>query len=294
MTAPHPGLSVLIPCYNEAGALAGVLERLEVALAPLQGPREIIVIDDGSTDGSTAALERGRCRVLRHPVNRGYGAALKTGAEAAQYDTLVIADADGTYPLERIPDLLAALEGAEMVVAARTGPGAQIPLVRRPAKWALRRLAAYLAGTPIPDLNSGLRAIRRELWERYRGYYPDGFSLTTTITLAALTNGHAVRYVPIDYHARIGRSKIRPIHDTLAFTQLIVRTVLYFNPLKIFVPLSLVMMALGGLVGIGTLALQHALGIGQFMDVTTVVLIVTGVQLLAIGALADLITKRLG
>jgi len=174
-----------------------------------------------------------------------------------------------------------------MVVGARRGRNARIPAARRPAKWILNQLANYLTGARIPDLNSGLRVIRRDLWERFEPLYPDGFSLTTTITLAALTNGYAVRHVPIEYRRRIGRSKIRPVRDTLSFVQLILRTVLYFDPLKVFVPLSLLLLLASIIVGLASKLS------GEFMDVTTTALFVTGLQMLAIGALADLVTKRL-
>src|SRR5690606_28317045 len=150
--------------------------------------------------------------------------------------------------------------GADMAIGARTGAEANIPLVRRPAKAFLRRLASFLAGTPIPDLNSGLRAFRREFVQAYRPILPEGFSFTTTITLAALTNHHRVDYVSIDIAARSGTSKIRPIRDTLGFLSLIVRTVLYFNPLKVFYPVT-VLLGLGFLVSLGyDLVIERNLG----------------------------------
>jgi hypothetical protein len=174
-----------------------------------------------------------------------------------------------------------------MVVGARTGGDAHIPLVRRPAKWLITQLANYLANCRIPDLNSGFRLIRRDLWTRFRSYYPNGFSLTTTITLAALTNGYVVKYHPIAYHHRLGRSKIRPLRDTLNFIQLTIRTVLYFDPLRIFVPLSLVLFAAGLAIGIGSKLL------GDFLDTTTTLLLTASLQIMAIGMLADLVNKRL-
>jgi glycosyltransferase involved in cell wall biosynthesis len=287
------GISLVIPACDEQAAIAGVLEEVHASLARVGVPFEIIVVDDGSTDGTAGQVDTKRFRLIRNPANLGYGASLKAGAREALYDCIMITDADGTYPSEEIGTLYHDLEKADMAVGARTGVDVQIPWVRRPAKWALNRLANYLTGTRIPDLNSGFRAVRRDIWERYEHYFPNGFSLTTTITLASLSDGRRVVFHPINYRARVGSSKIRPIRDTLNFIQLILRTVFYFDPLKVLLPVSLVLMGLGGIVGVGTLVLQNCFGIGKFMDVTTQLLILTGLQILAIGGLADLVSKRL-
>ena len=176
-------------------------------------------------------------KVIRLPENMGYGAALKAGIAKSKYDLIVITDADGTYPANQIPVLVAQMEGYDMVVGARTSDNVAIPLMRRPAKWVLGKLAGYLAGRPIPDLNSGLRVMRKDLIRRFLHLLPQGFSFTTTITLSALCSGSLVKYSEIDYHARIGQSKIRPFH-AFEFLLLIVRTIVYFNPLKIFLPLG--------------------------------------------------------
>jgi glycosyltransferase involved in cell wall biosynthesis len=287
------GVTLVVPVYDEEDGIEGVVRRLSVL--ELGAPLELLVIDDGSTDGTRAKLsqlerEVDCLRVIEHGYNRGYGAALKTGFREAAYEVVVITDADSTYPEDRIRDLLDCVDrGAEMAVGARTGESVHIPLVRRPAKWVLRKLASYLAGVRIPDLNSGLRAFRRELVETYVGILPDGFSFTTTITLASLTNHHQVEYVTIDYAHRSGSSKIRPIRDTLRFISLIIRTVLYFNPLRVFYPLFA--------------CLSLFLGVSFYYDVfldetapnlsdKTVVLFLASVQVLSLGLVADLIDKK--
>ncbi|MEO0661791.1 MAG: glycosyltransferase family 2 protein, partial [Planctomycetota bacterium] len=242
------GVTIVVPAFDEEGGIEGVVRRLSAL--ELGRPTELLVVNDGSRDGTGAALERLSAEfpgltVLEHRENRGYGAALKTGFRAAAHPVVVITDADGTYPEDRIVDLLARVDaGAEMAVGARTGDSVHIPWLRRPPKAALRKIASYLAGRPIPDLNSGLRAIRRELVLRYESILPEGFSFTTTITLASLTNHHAVDYVSIDYAPRQGSSKIKPIRDTLGFLALIIRTIVYFNPLKVFLPVAAALFAL--------------------------------------------------
>ncbi|HKX45169.1 MAG TPA: glycosyltransferase family 2 protein, partial [Planctomycetota bacterium] len=286
------GVTIVVPAYDEERGIRGVVQRLS-ALA-LGVPVEVLVVEDGSADGTRAVLREleaqfPNLRVIEHGVNRGYGAALKTGFASASHDVVVITDADGTYPEDRIPELLARIDdGAEMAVGSRRGAEVRIPFVRRPAKAALGALASFLAGRAIPDLNSGLRAFRRDLVLRYRPILPDGFSFTTTITLAALTNGHRVDYVTINYAHRAGNSKIRPIRDTLGFTALIVRTVMYFNPLKVFYPVT----------GVVLLALLVSLWHDFFVESPpnlgdkTVLLFVAVVQVLSVGLLADLIEKK--
>jgi glycosyltransferase involved in cell wall biosynthesis len=239
---PTVPFSVVIPAFNEEKGIVPTLRELRESLNGLD--YEIVVVDDGSRD-RTAELARAEgVTVHQQPANRGYGASLKAGIRRAKHDVLVITDADGTYPASAIPDLVAGCETYDMVVGARVGENVAIPLVRRPAKWVLGKLASYLAGRPIPDLNSGLRAMRRELVRQYEHLLPSGFSFTTTITLAALCRDHLVRFDPIDYRAREGDSKIRPRH-AYDFFLLILRTIVYFNPLKIFLPVGAFFFAAG-------------------------------------------------
>jgi glycosyltransferase involved in cell wall biosynthesis len=235
----------VIPAYQEEDGIGATVQAVRAVLERSGRDFELLVVDDGSGDRTGERAAAAGANVASLPENRGYGAALKEGFRRAKYDTVVIIDADGTYPAEAIGTLLAEADRYDMVVGARIGENVAIPLERRPAKWLLARLAAYLVGREIPDLNSGLRVIRRSLVERFEHLLPSGFSFTTTITMAALSAGVLVKFVPIDYHARIGSSKIRPFH-AFDFLLLIVRTIVYFNPLKVFLPAG-ALFFLGGL-----------------------------------------------
>ncbi|MEX2048827.1 MAG: glycosyltransferase family 2 protein [Gemmatimonadota bacterium] len=272
-------VSVVVPAYNEGAHIAPGIEHLRRVLDGTGWSFEIIVVDDGSADDTARAAAGGGARVIQHRRNRGYGAALKTGIAAAEHPWILITDADGTYPPEAIPSLLAASGHNDMVVGARTGQTVKIPLVRRPAKWFLKQLASYLAGQELPDINSGLRLMRRDLLEKYLHLLPSGFSFTTTITLASACNRHDVEYVSIDYHARLGESKIRPWH-AYEFTLLILRTIVFFNPLKVFIPLGAMIMA-AGLVKFGYDVTQNNL------SESAVFAMLTAMLFWAVGLLAD-------
>ncbi len=278
------GVSLVIPAFNEELAVTEGLREARAALESCGRPFEIIVVDDGSSDrtGELAAAEPG-VKVLTQPVNRGYGAALKAGIEIARYDTIVITDADGTYPANQIPEMLEIGRKYDMVVGARVGANVSIPLVRRPAKWFLTRLASVLAGRRIPDLNSGLRVIRRAQVRRFRHLLPSGFSFTTTISLAMLCTDQLVHYHPIDYFERQGNSKIRPRH-AFDFLILILRIIVYFNPLKIFLPLGAVFMALG----LAKFAYDIAL---QNLSETAILGVLGGTIIWSVGLLSDQIAR---
>jgi glycosyltransferase involved in cell wall biosynthesis len=283
------GVSVVIPAFNEEGAVAPVVESLLAVLKTSGLAHEVLVIDDGSSDDTAAIAERAGARVVRHRVNRGYGAAIKSGMSAAAHDLICITDADGTYPSEAIPNLVKAIgDGADMAVASRTGANVSIPLIRRPAKWVIRKMAEAVAGITIPDINSGLRVFRRSQARAFLGILPDGFSFTATITLALLSNGYEVDYQPIDYGRRVGRSKIRPIRDTLNFAMLIVRIALYFAPLKFFLPLSALLLSIAV-----AWALVSKLVLGTLADVSSVLLVVAAIQVAVVGLLAEMINRRL-
>jgi glycosyltransferase involved in cell wall biosynthesis len=281
------GVSIVIPAYNEEVAIGKVLGEVEGAMADSPQSWEIIVVDDGSTDRTAGAVRGDATRLLRHERNRGYGAALKTGIRHARYDTIVITDADGTYPNERIPELLSHLGEYDMVVGARTGEDVRVPLLRRPAKWALNQLANYLADMTIPDLNSGLRAMRRDVLLKFFNMLPAGFSFTTTITLAMLTSNYNVKYMPINYRQRLGQSKIKPVKDTLNFVVLIVRVILFFAPLRILGALGMVLLLAG------SAKLLHDLWFYRFHVATsTIVILMTALQVIVLGLVADLIVSQ--
>lgn len=286
MTPHRSFVSVVIPAFNEEGAVGEVVVRTHRALGRAKIPHEIIVVDDGSSDGTARKARQAGARVVSMGENRGYGASLKAGFRAAQGDLLAMLDADGTYPPEELPALIKGLDEADMVVGARTNPGAAIPSLRRPAKWFLRHWAEYLSERRIPDLNSGLRAFHREAYVRYQGLMPNRFSFTTTLTLSLECHGFVVQYRPVDYLHRVGDSKIRPIADTMNFFSLVLRTVMYFKPLKFFLPVGALLM-LGGIgLGIEKLVTEHGIS-----DATTL-LTVGGLEIVALGLLADLVVKR--
>jgi len=285
------GVSVVVPAYNESQSIGSVLEGLSAEISVMGLPYEIIVVDDGSQDETAKVVS---CRddviLMRHRGNRGYGAALKTGIRHATHDLICIIDADGTYPVDAAPSLIDRLIGSrcDMVVGARVGEDVSIPMMRRPAKWLIRQFATFVTDESIPDLNSGLRAFRRDAALRLFNLLPNRFSFTTTITLAMLTNGYLVDYVPINYYARVGDSKIRPIQDTLHFTELVWRIALYFAPLKVFLPASALLLLLGIV-----WAIFSKFVLGRLADVSTLVIAMTAFQTALIGMLAELINRRL-
>ena len=281
-------VTVIIPVYNEKEAIGKVLEELTQVLRIDNGNgNEIIVVDDGSHDGSAEIVaNRKGVRLLQHPNNRGYGAALKTGIRHARGDVIVIMDADGTYPSAEVPKLAGDIGDHDMVVGARVGNNVEIPILRRLAKFFLLKLASYLARTKIPDMNSGFRAFKKDVAMNYIHLLPSTFSFTTTITLALLCNDYSVKFHPIDYRERIGESKVNPIRDTANFVSLIVRTVMYFNPLRVFLPVSALLMCLGVCwVGYTAFASHNITDSGILVMLTSIII---G----AIGLLADLIVKR--
>ena len=289
-----PGFSLIVPCYNEAGAIESTVTELRQKLADC-GLYELIVVDDGSSDGTAEILARlqdtdPELKVITHSRNRGYGAALKTGTKNASAELIVITDADCTYPNEVIPDLVAtAIENdADMVVGARTGTDVNYSKLRAVPKIFLKRYASWIAATDIPDINSGLRVFRKVIAERFFNILPNSFSFTLTITLAMTTNYYRVIYVPINYSERVGNSKIRPIRDTLKFVQLILRTGMYFAPLRVFLPFVLIL-------SVGFMAsLSWDVFVLRNLTDKTILLLLFTLNTGMFALLADMIDKRSG
>lgn len=215
---------------------------------------------------------------------------MKTGIQNANNDIICITDADGTYPNEKLSIFVQQLieQDLDMVVGARIGKNVKIPFVRKPAKWAIGKLANWVTDQSIPDINSGLRVFKKSSFLPFENIVPNGFSFTTTITLGMLSGGYKVHFIPIDYFHRSGKSKIKPIRDTLNFIKLILRIGLYFAPLKIFMPMSvgLLLTALGW-------GLFTKFVMGELADVSSIIIAMTGFQLAAIALLAELINHRL-
>ena len=281
-------VSVVVPAHNEEHGIRPVLAALLATLGALPAVTyEVIVVDDGSTDG-TGDAARGvpGVTVVRHDSNRGYGAALKTGLRHARHEWICITDADGTYPNERIGDLLAATDGAHMVVGARTAPGVQDTWLRRLPRTLLRHYAEWVTRCRIDDMNSGLRVFRKDLAERFIHLLPDGFSFTTTITIALIMSYFTVRYVPIGYARRVGKSKIHPVGDTLRFLVLILRTGMYFAPLRTLVPPTVVLFLL--------FVASAGYDVFYLHDMTekTLILLVLSVNAGTLALVADMIHKR--
>ena len=277
-------ISVVIPAYNEEQAVEEVMNRLKKTMDSTKHKYEIIVVNDGSKDKTAEILEKiSFVHKLNHPHNKGYGAALKTGIKNAKGDWIMITDADGTYPESAIPDLLPHLEHYDMVVGARTGDNVSIPVSRRPAKYILSKFANYIAGTNIPDLNSGLRIFKKDLAMRFFHLYPSGFSFTSTITLASLCNDYHVKYVPINYEKRKGKSKMKA-SDFFGFNKLFMKMMMYFNPLKIFIPTA----AIVGILGIAWFV--HDILFFHNIAELSVFLLLAALQIGFIGLVADLIS----
>lgn len=285
--------SVLIPVFNEELAIGNTVRSIHRTLSDAGEEFEILVIDDASTDGTAGILAKiglENVKVLRQTVNRGYSASLKVGIRHAAGDVLGITDADGTYPVDEFPRLLAEMRAsrADMVVGQR--PKQQIPLIRRPGKAIVNTLANVLTGMKIPDLNSGMRVFTKSLALEFMHLYPQRFSFTMTITLGALTNDFLVRYVPITYGKRQGKSTLSSglngIKNLAHFCSLIIRIVTYFRPLRFFAWPTIILM------GSGLTLMTYTVVRESNISDSGLLLTLTGLQIGLFGLVAEAIARN--
>lgn len=282
--------TVVIPCYNEEKAIRETVETINECIKD-RDDYEIIVVNDGSTDKSSEILasitpDYPALKVIEHEKNRGYGAALKTGIMAARSELIVITDADGTYPNHRICEFVDKCEDHDMVVGSRTAENVTYSKLRAFPKFFLKHWVSWLAGRDVPDINSGFRVFRKEAAKKYFRILSDKFSFTISITLAMLTNYRSVLFVPIDYHARVGESKIKPIRDTARFILLILRTGTYFAPARSFAPIFI------GIFALALLSLGYDIFVLYDLTEKTMLLFLFSFNIALFALLGDMIDKR--
>lgn len=276
-------LSVVIPAFNEEGAVRSTIEDVQAYIEPLNIPFEIILIDDGSEDNTRREAEATGITVDFNEVNSGYGASLKRGVRQAQYEYVAILDADGTYPAKYLPDMLKKCRTQDMVVGDRGAGMRNVPLIRKPAKYLLNKLASFLAERTLNDLNSGLRVFRKTELIPFLPLLPQNFSFTTTITLCMSCNGKRMIYTPIEYGKRVGKSKIRPI-DFINFIILVLRVTVLFNPLRFFIPAGLFFFLLG--------FVKLAYDITQWnLSESAIFSFLAAIMIWSLGLIADMISR---
>ena len=292
-----PYVSIVLPCYNEEGHVADEVARICAAMDASGYRYELLAFDDASSDGTLARLYEivpryPNMEIIPFQRNGGSGTVRRIGTQRARGQIVVWTDADMTYPNERIPELVQMLEldpSVDQVVGARTSEQGTHKFLRVPAKFIIRKIAERLTNSKIPDLNSGLRAFRREVAQPYLRLLPPGFSCVTTITVAFLANQHDVRYVPIDYAKRAGTSKFKFVKDAYRYILQVLRMVMYFNPLKVLMPVALFLLGLGIAKGIYDMVVHPF-----FFAINTVLIFVTGLIIASLALLADLIVRSRG
>ncbi len=272
--------TVVIPAFNEAGSIGAVVR----ALAAAAGWREILVVDDGSSDDTAKEAAAAGARVIRHPYNKGNGAAVKTGIRNAAGACILIADGDGQHQPSDAPRLVSRLDEYDLVVGARS-PHTHASAARRIGNATLNRLAGFLTERPIPDLTSGFRAARRDALVEFLHLLPNGFSTPTTTTLAFIKAGYSVRFEPIDAAPREGASKIRLGPDGFDFFLILLKVITIFSPLRLFAPVSAAFFVIGAGYGVWTIATQ------SHVTNSSVLLIVLSVVLLLVGLVSEQIAS---
>ncbi len=291
---PVPYVTVVLPCYNEGAHVLQEIDRVSAALEASELTYEILCIDDASTDDTLAVLRDAQTRyphvrVLPFRRNGGSGTARRIGTQQSRGEIVVWTDADMTYENERIPELVRVLRDDvtyDQVVGARTTEEGTHKWARVPAKWLIRKIAEWLTKTRIPDLNSGLRAFRREVSLPYLRLLPAGFSCVTTITIAFLSNQHDIKYVETSYAKRAGVSKFHFVGDAYRYILQVLRMVMYFDPLKVLMPPALWMIAIGFLKAVVDMV-RHPF----YFPASTVLLVVSGIMIASLALLSDLVVR---
>ncbi len=287
MQSNKPKISIVVPAYNEGEVIAAFLRRLLQVIAENKWDAEVLVVDDGSSDQTAEAARQSGVRLLQHPYNIGYGAALKTGYRHARGEIIVTIDGDGQHDPADIARLLALIDRYDMVVGSRSH-GSQTAFHRDLANAIYNRLASYVTRRKIEDLTSGLRAVRAHIVRQFMYLLPNTFSSSATITLSVLRAGYSLAYVPIRVTRRAGKSKskIRLLEDGLRFLLIILKIAVFFSPLKIFVPLSAVMFLTGLGYGLVRVLLWHT-NYGS----TSALLISTSVLIFMVGLVSEQIAQ---
>ena len=260
-------VSVVIPAFNEQEAIADVVGRVRGRGAW----REVLVVDDGSTDHTGERAAQAGARVIRHPYNKGNGAAVKTGIREAHGDVVLLMDADGQHDPEDMARVVEGVGVHDMVIGARSSKDQSS--VRALGNAVFRTLASWLTGRPIPDLTSGFRAARRDRLLEILHLLPNGFSYPTTSCLALMKAGHNVTFVPVSAHPRVGTSKIRVVRDGVRFVLIILKIVTLYSPLKVFFPISAVSFLLGLLYGIWNVVVHGKIPMGSALLIQLAVVV---------------------
>jgi glycosyltransferase involved in cell wall biosynthesis len=272
--------SIVIPAFNEAGSVGSLVAALRGAATW----HEILVVDDGSTDATADAATTGGARVIRHPYNKGNGAAVKTGIREATGRFVLIVDADGQHRPTDAARLVSNLDAYDLVIGARSGPS-HANLARRLGNDALNRVAGYLAERPVADLTSGFRAARRECLLEFLHLLPNGFSTPTTTTLAFIKAGYSVRFEPVETARREGQSKIQLGPDGVRFFLILLKVITIFSPLRIFLPLSVAAFLVGAAYAVWTIATQ------SHVTNSSVLLILISIVIFLVGLVSEQISS---
>ena len=290
----RPYVTIVLPCYNEGEHVLQEIERITATMNATELTYELLCIDDASTDNTLEVLEQAardyaNLRVMPFRRNGGSGTARRIGTQQARGEVVVWTDADMTYENEKIPDLVRILRDDptyDQVVGARTTEEGTHKWARVPAKWFIRKVAEKLTNQTIPDLNSGLRAFRREVSLPYLRLLPPGFSCVTTITLAFLSNQHDIKYVPTTYAKRAGQSKFHFVRDAYRYILQVLRMVMYFDPLKVLMPPALWLLVIGIVKGVVDMV-RHPF----YFPASTVLLVVSGIMIASLALLSDLVVR---